>query len=89
MALLLESAMRARALKATSVRKTAGTLLYERMETQGVSKPIDIFMSHAFEDKELVLGTVLYIEDMGYSVYLDWRDDPLLDRKKVNSKTSR
>jgi len=35
------------------------------------------------DDKELVLGVCLTLEDLGYSVYLDWRDDPTLDCRPV------
>jgi hypothetical protein len=28
------------------------------------------------------------LEDLGYSVYLDWRDDPTLDRKRVSPATA-
>lgn len=28
------------------------------------------------------------MEDLGYSVYLDWRDDPTLDRKRVSPATA-
>ena len=48
----------------------------------------DIFISHAFDDKEIILGATKLIEDMGFTVYLDWRDDPLLDRKNVTAKTA-
>jgi len=36
----------------------------------------------------MVLGVALTIEDLGYSVYLDWRDDPSLDRKNVTPATA-
>ena len=31
---------------------------------------------------------MLLIEDLGYTVYLDWRDDPSLDRKHVTPTTA-
>jgi hypothetical protein len=30
----------------------------------------------------------LTLEDLGYTVYLDWRDDPTLDHKNVNAATA-
>ena len=58
------------------------------MEKQASAAGHDIFLSHAFDDKELILGVALTLEDLGYSVYLDWRDDPSLDRKNVNRTTA-
>lgn len=89
MALFLEAVVRERAAQGTPIKKTASEVLYERMEVQDKKRWFHIFMSHSFEDRKLVLGTVLLIEDMGFSVYLDWRDDPLLDRTMVTSKTAR
>jgi hypothetical protein len=88
MALFTELSIRARAQKATSVYKSALTVLTEQMHRQASIAVHDIFLSHSYDDKELVLGIALVIEDFGYSVYLDWRDDPSLDRKNVNSETA-
>ena len=38
--------------------------------------------------KELILGMKGIFEDMGYSVYIDWIEDPQLDRSTVSSKTA-
>lgn len=88
MALFRPSELRERA--RTRARFTEGVqaLLLERMVAQVRVEKHDIFMSHAFDDKELILGAVLIIEDMGYSVYLDWRDDPKLDRKQITATTA-
>ncbi|SDZ87385.1 hypothetical protein SAMN05660964_00479 [Thiothrix caldifontis] len=48
----------------------------------------DIFMSHAYTDREIILGITLLLEDLGYTVYLDWRDDPYLDRSQVSKQTA-
>lgn len=44
----------------------------------------DIFLSHSFRDRELVVGTKKLIEDAGYSVYVDWIEDATLDRDTVD-----
>lgn len=44
----------------------------------------NIFLSHAFEDRELVVGTRKLIEDAGLTVYVDWIDDAALDRSAVD-----
>ena len=43
----------------------------------------DIFLSHSFDDAELIYGVKRMIEDLNLSVYVDWIDDPNLDRSKV------
>lgn len=88
MALLIESTVRARAIKGTPLNESATTILGSRMKKQASEPKHDIFLSHAYEDRQLILGVALTIEDLGYSVYLDWRDDPQLDRKNITSKTT-
>jgi len=43
----------------------------------------DIFLSHSYLDKELVLGVKIELERYGYSVYVDWVEDSQLNRKMV------
>lgn len=88
MALLNEAKLRARAKQSAGINKTAAMVLMESFSKQEKATRFDIFLSHAFDDKELLAGALLTVEDLGYSVYLDWRDDPNLDRKQVTSKTA-
>lgn len=37
----------------------------------------DIFLSHSSKDKELIAGLKMILEDLGFSVYVDWSDDAL------------
>lgn len=52
------------------------------------AKTYDIFLSHSTKDKELVVGTKLILEDMGYSVYVDWIEDPEMNRSVVTKETA-
>jgi hypothetical protein len=88
MSLFLESEVRARAQKTVGLYKSTATLLNEHVEKQAAVPQHDVFLSHAYDDRELVLGVALMIEDLGYSVYVDWRDDPSLDRKNVSRQTA-
>lgn len=88
MALFKPSDARARARRATTLYKAVDAILLEHVRDQASVAVHDIFMSHAFDDRELILGTVLLIEDMNYKVYLDWRDDPTLDRKSISAATA-
>lgn len=87
MSLFTESRVRTRARRETTT-KSAGTILVERARKQATFSKTHIFLSHAFDDRELLVGAVLVIEDLGYSVYIDWRDDPSLDRTKVTPATA-
>jgi hypothetical protein len=88
MSLLVESRVRARAQRAITNFANTANILNEHMEKQAAAAAHDIFLSHAYDDRELILGVALSIEDLGYSVYLDWRDDPSLDRKRVTPRTA-
>lgn len=51
-------------------------------------KKYDIFLSHSSKDAVEVKGMKLVLEDMGYTVYVDWIEDPNLDRSKVTKETA-
>ena len=40
-------------------------------------KTYDIFLSHSSNDNELIAGLKLLLQDMGYSIYVDWNDSAL------------
>src|SRR5580692_2545223 len=88
MALIAESDLRTRARRAPDVMVRADSVLTERVRKQEQVETYDIFLSHAYEDKELILGVVLTIEDLGFRVYVDWRDDSQLDRARVTHETA-
>jgi hypothetical protein len=46
----------------------------------------DIFLSHSYSDKELILGIKLGLEKFGYSVYIDWIEDDRMDRTNVTTE---
>lgn len=48
----------------------------------------DIFLSHSFSDKAVVLQLISELEAYGYTVYVDWIVDPDLDRSYVNESTA-
>jgi len=85
MALLTESKVRARA---DRLEKSAKSELTERVHRQDTTPKHDIFLSHSYEDRKIVIGVALTIEDLGYSVYIDWRDDPNLDRTAISIETA-
>ncbi len=91
MATFVISEVRAAAREATrvyAVQKTAAMILNEAVRTQTTAKTYDIFLSHAFKDAELILGVKVKLEKYGYSVYVDWMEDPQLDRSAVTPATA-
>ena len=48
----------------------------------------DLFISHSFKDKDLVIGLYHLFTVAGYNVYIDWIDDPALDRNSVTAGTA-
>lgn len=70
----------------------AKSLLAESFRNQlnlsAENKTFDIFLSHSSTDAELVVGLKLELEDLNYSVYVDWIEDPLLSRANVTKATA-
>lgn len=68
--------------------KDASTILNESARSESTSREFDIFLPHAYLDANLVTGLKADIEEMGYSVYVDWIQDSQLDRTKVDKATA-
>ena len=49
----------------------------------------DIFLSHSYTDKEIIPELKKKLEDMGYTVYVDWIVDKLLSREEVTPETAK
>ncbi|WP_310347118.1 toll-Interleukin receptor, partial [Pelomonas aquatica] len=67
---------------------TASGVLRKAMESVTDHQVFDFFLSHAVADSELVLGVKELLEKQGAQVYVDWANDPQLDRSKVNAETA-
>lgn len=77
-----------RANASSRLTKDAGTILDESARSEPTSSEFDIFLSHAYLDANLVTGLKIDIEEMGYSVYVDWIQDSQLNRTKVDKETA-
>lgn len=75
-----------------SFESKAKTILNESLNQQrtfsATTKTYDIFLSHSSSDAGLVAGLKLELEDLGYSVYVDWIEDPKLSRANVTKETA-
>lgn len=98
MALFTEDSLRSRARKQAfrgtfyTYESKARSMLAESVTNQvnlsAQNKTFDIFLSHSSTDAEVVAGLKLELEDLGYSVYVDWIEDPLLSRTNVTKATA-
>lgn len=73
---------------ATSFTKISKYYLDEQVKKFDSSRYYDIFLSHSYNDAELVFGIKKIIEDAGFSVYIDWIEDAGLDRTRVTKRTA-
>lgn len=63
-------------------------LLLSKGTKAPLSHVFDIFLSHSSFDKAEIAGIVTLLENIGYSVYVDFRGDPHLDPNRVNRETA-
>ena len=66
----------------------ASEILIEQSKAFSEEKVYDIFLSHRFLDANEILCIKEIFEKLGYSVYVDWIEDPILDRTKVTRETA-
>lgn len=66
-----------------SLRKSAATVLHEGVMEFSTSGIYDIFLSHSVLNADEIVALKYDIEGMGFSVYVDWIEDPQLDRSRV------
>lgn len=84
--LTLEEARRAGQAEAFNIRKTATAALNESRQTTRTD--FDIFLSHSRLDADAIFGVKRILERAGRSVYVDWIDDPQMDRSNVTVATA-
>jgi hypothetical protein len=89
MAFLRMSEARAAAQSARGpLQKSAKVILTEEKPASSYVSRFDVFLSHSYDDAEIILGVKRIIEAMGLTVYVDWIDDAKLDRSQVTKETA-
>ena len=88
MALFTESELRKRSSVVATENNQVRAVLESATQSFEQTANYDIFLSHSFNDVQLILGVKLTLEDLGYSVYVDWINDQQLDRTHVNESTA-
>jgi hypothetical protein len=86
--LRIAEARRAAQSATSPLRKSAGQVLKEETGALRDSSTFDVFLSHSYDDAEVILGVKKIMESLGLKVYVDWIDDAGLDRGKVTRETA-
>ena len=68
--------------------KSASEILFNEAVRVKKTDSFNIFLSHSYLDWESVLALKLDIEEMGFSIYVDWIVDASLDRTNVTKETA-
>ncbi len=63
--------------------KRASRILAKATQEYAPTSTYDIFLSHSYQDAQVILGVKLELEEMGLGVYVDWIEDPDFDRSTV------
>jgi len=89
MSLIHSGQLRARAQQGRPFTKSSTASVKTKAAMEALAeKTYDIFLSHSKLDEEEIWGLKTMLEDYGYSVYIDWLDDPQLDRSSVSKETA-
>lgn len=70
------------------LKAVASKVLREAAAKATATDTFDIFLSHARLDADIVFAVGRALERHGCSVYVDWLDDPELDRSDVTATTA-
>lgn len=95
MSLITKSQLLERAQKASgyytegNIRSDASrSLILAKAAAESSGGTFDVFLSHSSEDAILIRGLRDELTDAGLRVYVDWINDPQLDRANVTSATA-
>jgi len=70
------------------VRNFSANSLGTFAKAAALNESFDIFLSHSREDAILIKGLRDELLELGFSVYVDWIEDPQLDRSHVTKHTA-
>jgi hypothetical protein len=74
--------------RTATLQKRLGADSILKEEASVTKRAYDIFLSHSFSDKDTILGAKRFVEDKGFTVYVDWVDDRKPDKSKVTQETA-
>jgi hypothetical protein len=70
----------------SSVKSSIDEENYKKVECS--DEQFDIFLSHSYQDKEIIPHLKKTLENLGLRVYVDWINDKFLSRENVDKKTA-
>ena len=89
MALFNVSDLKAKGRIIAASRFTTPTrILNESVQNFSANITYDIFLSHSISDAEIILGLKEELTSKGFRVYVDWIEDPQLNRANVTKDTA-
>lgn len=88
MPLVTEQDVRAAASRARTLYESSEVALRKSVASTSSSSRFDVFLSHSIRDAEVVLGAKRLLEETGKTVYVDWIEDPSLDRNNITPATA-
>ena len=53
------------------------------------NKTYDLFISHSYLDKEIINALYYTFEACGYTVFIDWKNEKLMDRNQVSKQVAK
>ncbi len=71
-----------------TLAKSATTASILRESRTTIRTSYNVFLCHSKMDSEYILGVKRALETIGLTVYVDWIDDPQLDRSAVTARTA-
>lgn len=83
MALLNEDALRGKVSFRKSIQESQQDLRRGAVKSFGVYDRYDIFLCHAYLDAKVIEGLKNLLQEKGFSVYVDWMENPELDHDRV------
>lgn len=89
MALFNESELRQTFQNESTIMRKAIPYDYSSAKTLlNTRRQWDIFLSHRYKDRELIIGLAIKIVELGYSVFVDWIENPEIDRGDVTKENA-
>jgi hypothetical protein len=74
--------------RAWGTRTAAESAVTKSLSTPA-STDFDVFLSHSYEDAEVIAGVARLLEADGLTIYVDWTVDRQLDRSAVTPDTAK
>ena len=70
----------------SSLQSSISDKTYKNIEN--TDDDFDIFLSHSYQDKEIIPHLKKALENLGFTVYVDWINDKYSSRENVNKETA-